>query len=149
LAELPGISFPQVPEGSRSTFKDFTILVDPDAFGLDAAHLAQALAAEGVETRRYYAPPVHTMRAYRYLNGRNGHLPVTEQISARVLTLPLWSDMTESHLLRVAEAIGGIHRAARLENFPPVAGEKIPRLQDGPAGLRAYGNGGSEGGRHA
>jgi dTDP-4-amino-4,6-dideoxygalactose transaminase len=147
LAELPGISFPQVPEGSRSTFKDFTILVDPDAFGLDAAHLGQALAAEGVETRRYYAPPVHTMRAYRYLNGRNGHLPVTEQISARVLTLPLWSDMTESPLLRVAEAIGGIHRAARLENLPPVAGEKIPRLEDGPAGLRAYGNGGSERGR--
>jgi dTDP-4-amino-4,6-dideoxygalactose transaminase len=146
LAEVPGISFPQVPEGSRSTFKDFTILVDLDGFGLDAAQLGQALAAEGVETRRYYAPPVHTMRAYRYLNGRNGHLPVTEQISARVLTLPLWSDMTESHLLRVAEAISEIHLAAPRENFPPEVGEKIRRPQDGGAGPRAYGERGSEGG---
>jgi dTDP-4-amino-4,6-dideoxygalactose transaminase len=147
LAELPGISFPEVPEGSKSTFKDFTILVDPDAFGLDAAELGRALAAEGVETRRYYAPPVHTMRAYRYLNGRNGHLPVTEQISPRVLTLPLWSDMTESHLVSVSDAIDGIYRAARREKFPTFAGEKIRRPQDGRAGFHAYGDGGSEGGR--
>ena len=65
LSDVEGISFLQIGEGDRSTYKDFTILVDPDAFGLDADSLGEALAAVGVETRRYYSPPVHTMGAYR------------------------------------------------------------------------------------
>jgi dTDP-4-amino-4,6-dideoxygalactose transaminase len=111
LSEVPGISFPVVPGGDRSTYKDFTVLVEPEELGLDADGLAQALAAEGVETRRYYAPPVHATRAYRHLNGTNGHLPVTEWASRRALTLPLWSDMTEGQVDRVAAAVVRIHAA--------------------------------------
>ena len=109
LAGLPGISFPEVPEGDRSTFKDFTLLVDPQAFGISATALAMALSAEGVETRRYYAPPVHAMQAYRGLAATNGSLPVTEMASARVLTLPLWNGMSRDDAEGVAEAIERIH----------------------------------------
>ncbi len=105
LAEVPGISFPTVPEGDRSTFKDFTVLVDAATFGADAGALATALAAEGVDTRRYYFPPVHAMRAYRRLAGPNGSLAVTEAASAQALSLPLWADMRSEQVLRVAEAI--------------------------------------------
>jgi dTDP-4-amino-4,6-dideoxygalactose transaminase len=108
LASTPGLGFPDVPAGDRSTFKDFTILVDPREFGLDAAGLARALAAEGVETKRYYTPPVHAMRAYRGLAGTNGGLPETERAATRVLTLPLWGAMTEDQVRRVAWAIGRI-----------------------------------------
>jgi dTDP-4-amino-4,6-dideoxygalactose transaminase len=111
LSDVPGIRFPAVTEGDRSTYKDFTVLVEPDELGLDADGLAEALAAEGVETRRYYAPPVHSMRAYRHLNGTNGHLPVTEWASRRALTLPLWSDMREEQTDRVAAAVVRIQAA--------------------------------------
>jgi hypothetical protein len=47
----------------------------------------------------------------------------------------------------LAEVIGRIYRAVRRENVPTVAGEKIRLPQDGSAGLRDYGNGGSKGGR--
>jgi len=110
LSALPGVSFPEVPEGDRSTFKDFTLLVEPDAFGITASALGIALTAEGVETRRYYDPPVHAMQAYRGMAAANGNLPVTERVSARVLTLPLWNGMTRDDLERVAGAIEGIHR---------------------------------------
>lgn len=110
LEEFPGISFPLVEEGDRSTYKDFTMLVDPDGFGLDAPGLQRALAAEGIESRRYYAPPVHLMEAYRSLAATNGSLPVTESASSRVLTLPMWSGMTARHVARVADAIGRIGR---------------------------------------
>src|SRR5918995_2370778 len=69
LAGLPGIDFPAVTEGDRSTYKDFTILIDGEQFGMDATEVAGALAAEGVQTRRYYAPPVHRQR------GRPGAAP--------------------------------------------------------------------------
>jgi dTDP-4-amino-4,6-dideoxygalactose transaminase len=73
---VPGISLPRVPPGDHTTYKDFTILVDPDAFGMEAGVLAGELGVEGVDTRRYYAPPVHRQRAYRHLLPA-GPLPVT------------------------------------------------------------------------
>jgi dTDP-4-amino-4,6-dideoxygalactose transaminase len=111
---LQGITFPTVRDGDVSTFKDFTILVEPEGFGVDAPCLAGALAAEGIDTRRYYAPPVHAQQAYRHL--RAPDLPVTEWAVARVLTLPLWSEMTEAQVDRVAEAV------ARIGRYPEVAG---------------------------
>jgi dTDP-4-amino-4,6-dideoxygalactose transaminase len=105
LGNLPGIGFPVVGEGDRSTYKDFTILVDAEEFGMGAAELAQALAAEGVQTRRYYSPPVHRQRAYRTVGHSNGALPVTDAAAARVLTLPLWTGMDDEQVDRVGIAV--------------------------------------------
>jgi dTDP-4-amino-4,6-dideoxygalactose transaminase len=105
LGDLPGIEFPTVAEGDRSTYKDFTILVDAERFGMDAAALAKALAAEGVQTRRYYAPPVHRQRAYRWVGPANGALPETDRAAARVLTLPLWTGMADDQVDRVGQAV--------------------------------------------
>jgi dTDP-4-amino-4,6-dideoxygalactose transaminase len=110
LDGLPGISFPLVRDGDRSTYKDFTILVEPEGFGMSAARLAGALGAVGVETRRYYSPPVHQMEAYRHMSSTNGNLQTTQLASERVLTLPMWSDMSDAHVRRVADAIFRIHR---------------------------------------
>jgi dTDP-4-amino-4,6-dideoxygalactose transaminase len=110
LGEIPGLSFPTVHAGDRSTYKDFTILVDSDDFGCDAARLAVSLLAEGIDVRRYYSPPVHAQKAYRNLARSNGDLPVTNWAAARVVTLPLWCGMTESQQAGVAGAIDRIRR---------------------------------------
>jgi dTDP-4-amino-4,6-dideoxygalactose transaminase len=109
LAPVPGVSFPHVRDEDLSTYKDFTMLVDPELFGMDASSLASALAADGIETRRYYSPPVHAMRAYRRIGNGRMSLPYTEAASAQVITLPLWSTMTESHVTGVATSVGKIH----------------------------------------
>lgn len=113
LGGLPGVRFPLVRPWDRSTFKDFTLVLDEAAFGLDAEGLGLALSAEGIETRRYFTPPVHRMEAYRFLmrNGPGRHLPVTEDASARVITIPLWSAMTGEEANRVAGTIRRIHEA--------------------------------------
>jgi dTDP-4-amino-4,6-dideoxygalactose transaminase len=105
LADVPGIDFPAVAEGDRSTYKDFTILIDPDSFGMDAAAAAAALAAEGIQTRRYYSPPVHRQRAYRWVGPANGALPETDRAAARVLTLPLWTWMDDEQVDGVGAAM--------------------------------------------
>jgi dTDP-4-amino-4,6-dideoxygalactose transaminase len=102
---LPGIDFPAVADGDRSTYKDLTILIDDVAFGMDAAAVARALAAEGIQTRRYYSPPVHRQRAYRSLAPANGPLPVTDLVATRVLTLPLWTGMTDQQVDDVGRAL--------------------------------------------
>lgn len=110
LGDVPGIGFPAVAAGDEATFKDFTIVVDPDAFGMDAATLQAALRAEGADPRRYYDPPVHRQQAYAGIESRP--LPVTDDAAARVLTLPFWADVTEAELRTLAGAVGRIHESA-------------------------------------
>jgi dTDP-4-amino-4,6-dideoxygalactose transaminase len=113
LGDLPGISFPLVADGDRSTYKDLTILIDPERFGMDAAAVARALEAEGIQTRRYYSPPVHRQRAYRSLVPANGPLPVTDAAAAKVLTLPLFTGMTDEQV----DGVGAV--LARLAALGP------------------------------
>lgn len=115
MGAIPGIGFPTVRDGDRSTYKDLTILVNADEFGMSADELGEALAAEGIETRRYYSPPVHRMRAYAALSP-DAALPVTNDASAAALSLPLWTQMTTSHVERIGEAVRriGAHMGGRL-----------------------------------
>jgi dTDP-4-amino-4,6-dideoxygalactose transaminase len=107
------VRVPEVPPSDRSTFKDFTVLIDPDGYGLDAATVAELLHREGIETRRYYSPPVHAMRAYRFLGDPPHELPETELAAGQALTLPLWVGMTDAQVRRVAEAIRQIGEPGR------------------------------------
>jgi dTDP-4-amino-4,6-dideoxygalactose transaminase len=113
LATLPGIGFQVVQPEDRSAYKDFTILVEPAEFGLTAVELALALKAEGIDTRRYYAPPVHRHTAYRELGRQfDGRLPVTDWLAERVLSLPIYSDMDDLLVDDICVAVERIHRHA-------------------------------------
>jgi dTDP-4-amino-4,6-dideoxygalactose transaminase len=108
LDQVPGISFPIVRDDDRSTYKDLVVLVHAPKFGLSADELREALAAEGIETRRYYSPPVHLMRAYR-LMAKGVDLPVSVAAAHAALALPLWPDMTEEHIDKMADTIIRLH----------------------------------------
>lgn len=110
LGELPGIGFQLVPEGTRSSYKDFTVLVDREAFGVSRDVIVDALAAEGIPTRRYYSPPVHLQTAYAHLPPRQ--LPVTERLARQVISLPIWSHLGLETVDRIAEAFFRIRRHA-------------------------------------
>lgn len=110
LSRVRGISFPTVRGGDRSTYKDLALLVEPGAFGASASRLSDALSADGIETRRYYEPPVHVMRAYEGRGRRAGDLPVTAWAADRVLCLPLWDGMTGLEVEQVAEVVRRIQK---------------------------------------
>ena len=59
LSGLPGVAFQEVRDGDRSSYNYFAIVIDPEVFGLTRDDLAAVLAAENIETRKYYDPPVH------------------------------------------------------------------------------------------
>jgi len=119
LSRIPGIRFPYLRDEDRSTYKDFTILVDSVAFSASARRLGLSLAEEGIDTRHYYSPPVHEMKAYLYLGASGQHLPVTVDAASKVLSLPLSYDMTEEDVLRVADAIEVIHHFYESRNRAP------------------------------
>jgi dTDP-4-amino-4,6-dideoxygalactose transaminase len=111
VAGVPGLRTPVVRDGDVSTYKDLTLILDPEVFGLDGAQLGVALKADGIDSRRYYYPPIHQQKAYAYV-AETRALPVTEEIAQRVLTVPLWSHMTDDDIARVAGAVVRIHEHA-------------------------------------
>lgn len=122
---LPGLRLPVVDEGDVSTFKDLTLIVDEEAFGLGAQALGAALRAEGVDSRRYFHPPVQRQRAYRSL-GQSESLPRTDELSRAVLTVPLWSHMDSETVRRTARAVVRIQRhAERVRAALPVAEQGV------------------------
>lgn len=108
LAEVPGISPQVVDSGDVSTYKDFTVAVDDQRFGVSRDVLVAALWADGVETRSYFSPPVHLQQAYP----ERVHLPVTAAVSRQVVSLPLYPWLTIEALDRVVDVIVGVHHHA-------------------------------------
>lgn len=100
MAGIPGLSFQQITPESRTTYKDFTIAIEPEIFGCSRDAMAWALAGEGVPSRAYFHPPCHQHTAYRAFARRP--LPRTEQLAARCLSIPLLGSETTTGL---AEAL--------------------------------------------
>ncbi|HWN09794.1 MAG TPA: DegT/DnrJ/EryC1/StrS family aminotransferase [Pyrinomonadaceae bacterium] len=105
LSGLPGVRFQQVKSGNRSSCKDFSVMIDADAFGLTRNELSDALAAENIETRKYYDPPVHLQRAYEKFARPGQKLPNTDLLASSILSLPMWSDMDASVVSGICLAI--------------------------------------------
>lgn len=111
LGRLPGIGFQEVMPGNQCSYKDFTLTVDAAKFGIARDELAKALAAENIDTRKYYDPPVHRQTAYRQLP-TDGQLTVTEWLSESSLSLPLWSHMSDEVAQQICDAVQRIHHSA-------------------------------------
>jgi len=110
LIDLPGLTWQRIDTESLCAYKDISVLVDPQAFGLDRDDLASALAAEGIPTRKYYWPPAHRQTAYSGLVSVAGDLEVTDKVSANILSLPIFSHMKEADVERICRAVKLIHR---------------------------------------
>ncbi len=107
LSEIPGIRVQSIGATDQSTFKDFTIAVDHETFGVDRDLLRRALRADGVDTRTYFDPPVHRQHAYRAL--ASDDLPVTDSVCSRVLCLPVYPALED----RVVDGIVALIATAR------------------------------------
>jgi dTDP-4-amino-4,6-dideoxygalactose transaminase len=112
VADIPGLRVVRPAEGDTSTFKDLTIVVDRDAYGITAPELQQALKADGIDSRRYYHPPIHAQQAYAGRWETPRPLPVTDHLADSVLSPPLWSHMTDGTVDLVADVIVGVHEHA-------------------------------------
>jgi dTDP-4-amino-4,6-dideoxygalactose transaminase len=112
LSRLPGVSFQKVRDADRSSFKDFSIIIDAQSFGLSRDELALALARENIETRKYYDPPVHRQSAYVRYVPEDARLPNTDMLSSGILNIPIWSDMDNSIVNGICAAIASAHEYA-------------------------------------
>lgn len=65
----------------------------------------QYLAGEGIGTLIHYPTPVHLQDAYADLGLGLGSLPMTEVLSGQILSLPLYPELPDEAVARVAAAL--------------------------------------------
>lgn len=92
----------RVPDGMRSNFQNLGVRCGDG----ELAAVQAALDGQGVETRRYFWPPMHALPDYR---GRFD-LPVTDAVAAAMLCLPLHSRMEPATLARIEAALRHLAR---------------------------------------
>lgn len=93
---------PFVPDGLRSTWAQYTIKTKDAAERADVQ--ARATAA-GIPTMIYYPIPLHAQTAYRDFPRDPEGLPVSDDLAARVISLPMHAYLDETRLEQVVEAI--------------------------------------------
>lgn len=101
LADLDWITPMRVPDECVSNYYKYVALLAP---GLDRHDLKQRLREDGVAlTGEVYAKPLHLQPVFEGLADRP--LPVTEDVCARHVCLPIHSDMTDAEAAFVVERI--------------------------------------------
>ncbi len=98
---LPGCRVQEFPEDRTSSGNYFTLLIGERAKA-DRDRVYQGLKGAGIQSKRYFFPPVHSQTAFRNRPHRVvGDLPHTWSSSSHSLALPLYSHMTETEQDRV------------------------------------------------
>jgi dTDP-4-amino-4,6-dideoxygalactose transaminase len=68
--------------------------------------LAERLAKKGIETGVHYPVPIHLQPVYVQMYGfRGGEYPVSERLSASLLSLPIFPSMTDEQVDIICEEI--------------------------------------------
>lgn len=104
---LAGVDAVQVPEEApwaRHVYHLYVIRADRR--GELQAHLGR----QGIGTGLHYPLPLHLQKAYAHLGFKRGSFPVTERTSERLLSLPMFAELTESAVARVADEIRAFYR---------------------------------------
>jgi dTDP-4-amino-4,6-dideoxygalactose transaminase len=121
LGSLPGISFQNIPPGTRSACKDFAVLVDEAAFDSSRDWIVDALQKENIDVRRYFWPPVHKQKLYSEIWDKRP-LPNTDRVSDSVLNLPIYSTLSTETVDKVCDTITRAHEFARKSEMAKARG---------------------------
>jgi dTDP-4-amino-4,6-dideoxygalactose transaminase len=98
------VSVPRLAAGCTSVWAQYTIRLPK---GTDRDGFAAALKAQGIPTAIYYPKSMHQQTAYRDFPIAVGGLPVSEQLSEEVISLPMHAYLDEPTQQRIIEAVRG------------------------------------------
>lgn len=99
LADTPAVTLPTAAAYGVPVWHIFMIQVE----NRDA--VAAYLNERGVATGLHYPLPLHQQKAYKHLNIPDGSFPVTEAVAKRLLSLPMFPELTEEQIQHVASTL--------------------------------------------
>ncbi|MFM6899774.1 MAG: DegT/DnrJ/EryC1/StrS family aminotransferase, partial [Microcystis panniformis] len=88
LQPLPNITLPTALAGGKHVWNQYTILTE------NRDQIRAALQEKDVLSMVYYPIPLHLQPVYQYLGYKKGDLPMAELASEKVLSLPMFPDLS-------------------------------------------------------
>ncbi|MFL7792159.1 MAG: UDP-4-amino-4,6-dideoxy-N-acetyl-beta-L-altrosamine transaminase [Anaerolineae bacterium] len=105
LRDAPEITAPKEAAGIRHAWHLYIISLDTDALRINRDQFIAALQERKIGTSVHFIP-LHLQPYYRDVYGyRPGDLPVTESVYERIVSLPLYTQMTNGDVDYVAQAV--------------------------------------------
>ena len=101
------VRFPVDQPHEKGVYHTFVIQAD----GRDA--LSSFLAEKGIGTKIHYSVPVHLQPAARHLGYKKGDLPMTEQQSENILSLPVHPELRHEDLKYIVQSIEEFYKGRK------------------------------------
>src|SRR2546421_6739257 len=100
FSQIPGIMPPLAPEGFEHVYHQYTVRIEQR----DA--LQKFLSERKIGSAVYYPYPLHLQPLYSALGHKAGDFPHAERAAQEVLSLPMYPELRNEQIARVAENIG-------------------------------------------
>ena len=104
LDGVEGITLCKEQKDVQSNYAYFPVVFEPTLFGTTRNEVFEALAANGIGARKYFYPLTNTFECFHGKYDVN-ETPVALHLSKRVLTLPLYADLSMETVDRICEVV--------------------------------------------
>jgi dTDP-4-amino-4,6-dideoxygalactose transaminase len=102
LLSESGLVLPREMDYARHIYHLYVVQAD------ERDALQQSLNEAGVQTGVHYPVPIHLQPAYASLGHKPGDFPEAERQAERVLSLPMFPELTDEQIGKVAEAVNAV-----------------------------------------
>jgi len=99
LQKIPGVVTPQEAKDAYHVYHIYTIECK------NRDKLQSYLKENGIEVNIHYPIPIHLQEAYKQQGYRAGMFPITEEKADRILSLPMFPELTEKEIEFVCKKI--------------------------------------------
>jgi len=93
------VTTPHVPENFQSAWAQYSILTD------QRERIIESLKEEGIPAAIYYPKPLHLQEAFAGLGYKPGNFPVSEDVSGKILSLPMHPYLSPEDIEKIAGAV--------------------------------------------
>ncbi len=107
LESIDGIKLLKYRSGIKPNYAYFPIVVDPEVFGRTRDDIFDRLKKENIICRKYFYPLISDYECYRD-RFPHGDTPVADRVSSRVLTLPIFAELSLDVVDEICELIIGL-----------------------------------------
>lgn len=99
LENVDAVKLPQVGDGCLPVYHLFVVQVDK------RDEVVCLLKRKGISTGLHYPVPLHLQKAYEHMRIPEGCLPVAEECSKGLLSLPMFPELTDEQISYVCECL--------------------------------------------
>lgn len=95
---------PSEKENNYHVYNQFTVTSD------NREEIQKRLKGNNVSSVVYYPRPLHLQKALNFMGHKEGDFPVAEKASKEVLSLPIYPELEDSSINRIADIIKGVFK---------------------------------------